>query len=408
MKTFAVFLAALLLALSCLLVTTAFAQESTNASVSTTSTGVSSSATFNRDAYTTVPVNIGFVSPLSVGNIVQAATGKRIIANVSLHMLGNVGNAVEGLEWSGIFNVQSDYLQGVQGAGIINIIGNDAAWIQGAGIANIVSGRFEGAQGAGVFNIASKGLRGVQGAGVFNVAGPVEGIQGAGVINVAETMTGVQGAGVVNIAQNVRGIQGAGVSNHAANVDGLQISGILNTAKHVTGAQISLINTADNNEGVMIGLFNFSSAHGIHVDFWTDETRFIRFGLRTGNKNFYNLLTAGLQPFNGITLWSLGYGIGTQIFVGPQDYIDISAHGEAVLQGQAIGLGGISRLRFFYGHEFAKNFAVFLGPTINWAWSANSSNNFAELLPAAWLIPTPYYTSGYALAWIGVSGGFRF
>ncbi len=394
---------------SFILVTSAFSQPSPQTSTATVQQ-VPQLDVFNRDAYTIVPVNIGFVSPLSIGNIVQSATGKRVISNVSLHAIGNVGNAVEGLEWSGIFNVQSDYVQGAQAAGIINIVGNDAAWLQGAGIANIVSGRFEGAQGAGILNIAAKGFKGAQGAGIINVSGNIEGVQGAGVINVAGDMSGVQAAGVMNIAKNVRGLQSAGVSNHAGNVDGVQLSGILNTAKNVTGAQIGLINTADNNEGVMIGLLNFSAAHGIHVDFWTDETRFIRLGLRTGNKHFYNLLTGGLQPFNGITLWSLGYGVGTQIFFSQQDYLDLSAHGEAVLQGTSLnswlGVVGISRLRFFYGHQFAKNFSVFIGPTVNWAWNSNGSNTIQEIFPAGWAISSSQY--GYGIAWIGVSGGFRF
>lgn len=410
MKTFLSSSVALLLALLFFAVTGAFAQQpsfGTSASVSPMTT--QTLMLFPREAYVQVPVNIGFVPPLAVGNIVQASTGKRIVSNASFHFIGGVGNALEGVEGSGIFNVQTDYINGVQGAGVINIVGGDAAWAQGAGIANIVNGRFDGAQGAGVFNIAARGISGAQGAGVFNIAGgKVEGVQGAGVINVADDLDGVQGAGVINIAGNVRGVQGAGVVNQAKNVVGLQLSGVVNTALIVTGAQIGLINIAENNEGVMLGLLSFSAAHGLHVDLWTDEMRFIRLGLRTGNKNFYNLLTVGLQPFNGITLWSFGYGLGTQIYVSPRDYIDISVHGEGIIEGVAnirswFVYAGMARLRLLYGHEFAKSFSVFIGPTFNWATYGNRQGS--ELFPAAWSIPTDYLN---VRAWVGVSGGFRF
>lgn len=411
MKTLLLFSAALVLALGC-----TFTHTQAQTTATTSSVAVSTAATqfltlFPREAYTQVPVNIGFVAPLSVGNIVQASTGKRIVSNVSLHVIGGVGNALEGVEGSGIFNVQTDYVNGLQGAGVINIVGGDASWAQGAGVGNVVSGRFDGAQGAGVFNIAAKGLSGAQGAGIINVAsGKVEGVQGAGVVNVAGDLHGVQGAGVLNIAENVHGVQGAGVSNHAKNVAGLQIAGIVNTAVTVTGAQIGVINIAENNEGVMLGLLSFSAAHGLHVDLWTDEMRFIRLGLRTGNKNFYNLLTVGLQPFNGVTLWSFGYGLGTQIYFSGRDYLDISLHGEGVMEGVNIrtwaGYAGIGRVRLLYGHEFAKNFSVFIGPTLNWA-SYNPASQL-ELFPASWRVPAASGASGIGSAWIGISGGFRF
>jgi len=419
MKTLISFSVTLVLACLFLVVTSAFAQTNsvTTASVSSvsiTSASISPVTTqtlplFPRETYTQVPLNIGFVAPLAVGNIVQASTGKRIISHVSLHAIGGVGNALEGVEGSGIFNVQTDYTNGVQGAGVINIVGGDAAWAQGAGIANIVSGRFDGVQGAGVINVASKGFSGAQGAGIINiVGGRLDGVQGAGVINIAEDVNGAQGAGVINIADNVRGVQGSGVTNHAKNVAGLQIAGILNTAVMVTGAQIGLINTADDNQGVMLGLINFSAAHGIHVDLWTDEMRFIRLGLRTGNKNFYNLLTVGLQPFNGITLWSFGYGLGTQVYFSPRDYVDVSVHGEGVFEGVNArswgAYGAMTRLRFLYGHEFAKNFSVFIGPTVNWV-SYNNNYSVSELFPAAWRVPLQ---QGNVAGWIGVSGGFRF
>lgn len=366
--------------------------------------------------YANVPVNIGFVPPLSVGNIVQMSSGKPIRSNISLHLLCGIGNAVEGIDASALFNVQSDYVNGVQAAGIINIVGGDASWAQGAGVGNIVKGRFSGAQGAGVFNITG-GVQGVQGGGAFNISGDVEGAQGAGVFNIGGNLLGVQGAGAVNVAKNVRGLQISGVSNHADDVDGVQISGVLNTARLVTGAQISLINTAHNNEGVMIGLLSFSAAHGIHADLWTDELRFIRLGLRTGNKGFYNLITAGLQPFDGITLWTLGYGLGVQVYVAPKDYLDIGAHAEGVFEG-GLGpwswgvYGTVSRLRFFYGHEFAKNFTVFLGPTLNCGIYTPLGANSREPFPAISEVSLPFGPGSQQFVvsrvWIGVSGGFRF
>jgi hypothetical protein len=341
---------------------------------------------FPHEAYVQVQVNIGFVPPLSVGNVVQITSQKRILANVSLHAIGGVGNAVEGVDASGVFNIQTDYLAGVQGAGVFNIVGGNAAWLQGAGVFNIVGGNFDGLQSAGVFNIGGRRVRGVQAAGVFNGA------------------------------SDVAGVQASGVSNHAGNVEGVQIAGVLNTARTVKGAQIGLINTADDNQGVMIGLLNFSAAHGIHVDLWTDEMRFIRAGIRTGNHNFYNLLMVGLQPFSGQTFWSVGYGAGAQVYLSGRDYMDVGAQWEVIIPrftSRAVwSVQQIARVRVLYGHEFAPRFAVFIGPTFNvmGTYSSPGTSEIPDLMPYSWQLYNGKTNGGslVTVGWIGLTGGFRF
>lgn len=397
-------LMSLLIIFGCSISPSLFAQ--TTSTTATVAPVTQENSTYSRDEYVSVPVNIGFVPPVSVGSIVGASTRKRVLSHVSFHVLGNVGNALEGVEWSGLWNTQTDYMRGVQGAGILNTVGGDAGYVQGAGIANIVSGKFEGVQGAGVFNIASGGLKGVQGAGIFNNAGNVE---------------GVQGAGVFNTAKNVKGLQSAGIFNAAENVDGVQAASIFNTAKNVKGVQVGLINIAEDNEGVMLGLLNFSAKYGIRIDLYTDEMRFIRVGLRTGNKSWYNVLTGGMQPFNGVTLWSIGYGVGTQLYLGQKDYFDISLLGEGIYPGNLnrlnlIAAASAGRLRVMFGHDFSQRFSVFLGPTFNIMVGLNNNNLYEaipELFPgASQTVRGTFWYNGnndvWARAWIGLTGGFRF
>jgi hypothetical protein len=400
--------------------------QSTTATISNTTSQPSTQATvgFPREQYVIVPLNIGFVPPLSVGNIIQASTGKRIISNVSLHCLGSVGNAVEGVDFSGIWSVQTDYVRGVQGSGIINVVGGDAGYAQGAGVGNVVSGRFEGGQGAGIFNIASGGLSGVQGAGVFNITGDAEVVQAAGIFNTAKSIKGVQASGVFNVAQDISGVQSAGIFNQARNVDGIQAAGVINIAKRVKGAQIGLINIAEDNEDVMIGLFNFNAKHGLRIEMSIDELRFIRAGLRMGNRAWYTMFTGGIQPFNGVTIWSLGYGGGAQLYLGQNDYIDLSLLGEAVFPGSINGQSRLNnfastgRFRLMFGHDFSQRFSFFFGPTFNIMTGWGTNNTAYELVPT--LFPgSPFviqaeniYGSNnnpvWVRGWIGLTGGFRF
>jgi hypothetical protein len=415
--------------LALMLVVTAFSLLPVPTFAQTTSGSISSTATqaltrLPREQYAVVPFNIGFVPPISIGNIFQAATGKRILSNVSLHLLGGVGNAIEGIELSGVWNVQTDYVLGVQGAGVVNVVSGDAAYLQGAGVGNVVSGRFEGGQGAGVFNIASGGLSGAQGAGVFNITANADAVQGAGIFNSSKNIRGVQAAGVFNHAADIVGTQIAGLFNVAQNVEGVQTSGIINIAKHVRGAQIGLINIAEDNEDIMIGLLNFNAKHGIRIEMSTDELRFIRAGVRMGNRAWYTMFTGGVQPFNGITIWSLGYGGGSQVYLGQNDYIDLSLLGEGIFPGginfqsRIVNVASVGRVRVMFGHDFTPRFSFFFGPTFNIMTGWGADNTAYELVPT--LFPgSPFIVQAgninglgaeplWVRGWIGLTGGFRF
>jgi hypothetical protein len=171
----------------------------------------------------------------------------------------------------------------------------------------------------------------------------------------------------------------------------------------------------------MIGLLNFSAKHGIRIELYTDEMLFIRAGLRTGNKAWYSLLTGGLQPFNGITIWSLGYGGGTQLYLGQNDYFDFSLHTESMFNG-AIGrnnffYGQVGRLRVMFGHDFSPRFSVFLGPTLNVMVGADNNlyeltNNLFRGSGYLFEVNNGRFWNGvdnaWVRGWIGLTGGFRF
>ena len=149
-------------------------------------------------------------------------------------------------------------------------------------------------QVSSIMNFSSGSVFGLQGAGLFNTAKNINGLQGAGLFNISGNVNGMQSAGLFNIAsKKVNGMQAAGLFNVAQEIDGVQAAGLLNSAKKVRGLQVGVINIADENDGIAIGVFNFIKDGMHHIGFnWDSDDMFDCF-IQSGTKHLF--MTFGLS-----------------------------------------------------------------------------------------------------------------
>lgn len=156
--------------------------------------------------------------------------------------------------------------------GIFGAYDKNVRVAQISGLANIASGSVFGLQSAGLFNTANT-IRGMQDSGLFNISGNVHGVQAAGLFNISsKKMNGMQAAGLFNVAQEVSGVQAAG---------------LFNCAKKVRGVQVGVINIADENDGIALGVFNFIKDGMHHIGFnWDTNDRFDWF-IQSGTKHLF-------------------------------------------------------------------------------------------------------------------------
>ena len=127
-------------------------------------------------------------------------------------------------------------------------------------------------------------------------------------------MRGAQLSSILNISDgNIKGVQISLVYNSSQLMTGVQI-GIVNKASIVNGTQIGLINIADEIEGgVPIGLINIIGNGQFHGCTWYDGNNIFTFGLKTGTKYFYSLLSLGFTTNKEEMSFYPGIGLGVEI-----------------------------------------------------------------------------------------------
>ncbi|QIP11890.1 DUF1326 domain-containing protein [Spirosoma aureum] len=279
---------------------------------------------------------IGFIPPLSTNGLESGKVSNRF----SLNALGSYAAALDGVELSGLFNVEKDYVDGVQFAGIVNSVGNELEGAQFAGITNIVGGNAHGSQFGGIANVVGKGMKGAQFAGIANLVG-----------------------------QDVRGVQIAGIANIANAVTGPQIAGIVNIAGRIKGAQIGLINIARDIDGPQIGLISLSPNGYRRFEVWASDALHANVAFKMGgNRQFYNIFALGATvPTTNRTRWGYGYGIGTNQPIGKRVQLSLEAisyqiHEENTTWDQ---LNMLNQARFSFIFPIHNRMAFTLTPTFN-------------------------------------------
>ena len=210
-------------------------------------------------------------------------------------------------------------------------------------------------------------LRGVQGAAGFNmVRGDGYGVQAAaGVNSVRGHMRGIQAAAGVNWARSVAGMQLAPV-NATTEVRGAQV-GVINTSTgKVSGAQIGVINYADEADA-QVGVISVSRKGGVFADVWTSDLAAINLAIKFRAKYTYSYLTVGVHPAGQGGGFMSGIGFGGHIPLWRKLYLDIDLASYAAQPRFNFRANPnlLNTLRFLFGWQQTRRFAVYGGPTVN-------------------------------------------
>lgn len=305
--------------------------------------------------------------------------------NLSFNVFAGVNTSVDGLEFGGLANVLTDDMQGMQAAGLVNVVGHN----------------FQGVQAAGLINTVGNTGSGVQAAGIANVAGEGDLVQAAGIVNFARGNVSSQVAGLINVAGDVQ---------HA------QIAGIVNVARTVHGVQIGLFNVADSVDGVPIGLMSFVRKRGYHsLEVAGEDAIDYNLNLRLGVRAFYNILHVGVD--NAGDNWSLGYGIGTSIYLARRNYLQFELMSRQINEGESWTqeLNLLSQLKMTYDFALGRNFRIALGPSLNVATSRRydlETGTYGTQVPR-YVMFEHTYDDGYhsplnVKYWVGFHAGIRF
>ncbi|NQV53943.1 MAG: carboxypeptidase regulatory-like domain-containing protein [Flavobacteriales bacterium] len=284
--------------------------------------------------------NVTGIQGAGIGNIV----GGEVRGIQAAGIFNNVRGSVKGLQAGGIYNIVLDTIIGCQAGGVFNILNGSITGAQIGGVFNIATESMSGLQASGVFNITQQNVKFAQIAGVFNLAGTVTGFQAAGLFNHAnDSVTGTQLAGFSNTAMNdvegvqiagfgnlsggeLSGVQLAGFGNYARDVKGDQYAGAINISRDVNRQVSGLINIGRTVDKLQLGFINFSdsaarsfgflsfSRKGVNsIDLFADEVSMVNVSYHTGSKFFYNILQVGFGSYTGLSIFSYGYGFGTDI-----------------------------------------------------------------------------------------------
>jgi hypothetical protein len=294
-----------------------------------------------------------------------------MINDVSFNLLGGYSAGTRAFEMAGLFNINRGDMTGVQLAGLFNQVG----------------GIVDGVQLAGLFNSNLQSVKGVQLAGLTNfTTGEVEGVQIAGLANFSpKSVKGVQLAGLANFSgKTTEGSQIAGLANFTPHeVKGSQV-GTFNYGGKVNGFQLGVINYADSMSGVPVGLISFVRSGYHNVEIAANEVLPLNLALRTGKREFYNILFAGIRPeINEDVTWAFGYGVGTSPRLGKKTFLNIEISSEQLNKGDVQALNLINKLYFGADYQIAKKMALFAGPTLNFRVFDDSFDGHPDLFTYA-------------------------
>ncbi|MEM9831598.1 MAG: secretin and TonB N-terminal domain-containing protein [Bacteroidota bacterium] len=389
----------------------------------------------DESSYENRPLHIGFIYPLSTNGIKAG----QYVNRVSLHALIGYSAGLDGIEASGLGNVENDFVDGAQFAGFFNLVKNRVEGVQGAGFLNLNGGALKGLQLAGFLNTSLDSIEGIQGAGFLNVStGYTDGVQGAGFSNIiTQEAHTVQASGFANIAtSSLKGAQFTGFGNYAYDVEGAQVagfvniatgdvkgfqgSGFINVARNVKGIQLSVFNVADSVDGVPIGLLSIVRKNGYRtLEVWGGETMHANVAFKIGVREFYNIFSFGSQFTDTDFRYGIGYGVGHITALSPTIDLSIDLLAQQVYEdaNQIFSTNnGNNRLnllntaRFGFAKQFSQHFGVFVAPTFNVLVSEirNTDGSIGSNLAPYTFFDETYNGRTRVQMWAGFNIGLRF
>jgi len=216
------------------------------------------------------------------------------------------------------------------------------------GIFALQNGDFKGAQFNGVFNIQNGDFIGVQFSEVFNIAhGDFTGFQVGSSFNLLSgTFRGVQ-IGAVNI-----------------------------TRYFDSGVQIGLVNISQDHNGIPLGLFTYVNGIPVGFEIWYNDSQFINAAIRSGNENWYNLVSVGRRIEGDTRYHTFGAGFGRKIYIGQGWSLDIGISAYKLLDDnfkdnkwEDGNLGALAKLNIIFRRDLGHEGSLIFGPTLN-VWSS--------------------------------------
>ncbi len=275
------------------------------------------------------------------------------------------------LEAAGLFNIDRDSVKHVQLAGLFNVVGGHVEGVQAAGLFNTNLNTVKGAELAGLMNINGDTVKGLELAGLMNInLKPASGFQGAGLMNInLKDVHAVQAAGLMNVAlHRSTGAQVSGLMNICGgDIYGAQISGLLNFGTRVHGSQIGVFNFSDSVAGVPVGFLSFVRKGYHQLEISSNESFPLNLALRTGVRQFYNILEAGMKFSNdSLAVWYFGYGLGSAVNMGKQWQVDFDLTMSQPLKGNELNyFNPLTKLNVTFEKRFTKYFSIAAGPSLN-------------------------------------------
>jgi hypothetical protein len=340
------------------------------------------------------------------------------VNDYSFNILGGYAMGTRKLEVAGLFNIDRDSVRNVQLAGLFNFTGGPVSGVQGAGLVNLNLKPLRGAQLAGLVNLNYDSITGAQAAGLINVnfkpsrsvmlagltnlslkstVGPqfaglnnvaleeVRGAQVSGLLNTAlKRVGGAQVAGLLNVGmQEVNGVQVAGLMNvNVTDVRGAQVSGLLNIGRRVHGTQVGFINVSDTCEGIPVGFLSFVRTGYHEFEISADETFPLNAALRTGMRQFYNILSAGMKlDSTEHHTWVFGYGLGSALDLGRrwQLNLDLTMH-QPIQENHLHQFNPLTKFNLTAEKRLSRKFSLAAGPSLNVFYAHLDDPDYAQVI----------------------------
>lgn len=331
--------------------------------------------------------------------------GSQVVNKVSLNFIGGYTAGLNGVEVSGVFNIDQKDVRYAQFASVFNVVGGKMVGVQLAGLHNQVIDSVKGLQAAGFSNMTSKGYEGVQLAAIFNVStGVTRGVGGAGIFNVYwKDNYGVMAAGIGNMTRATEnGVQAAGVFNVADTAKGVQVAGVVNIARVLKGVQVGVVNYADSSDGYSIGIVSLVRRGYHQLMVYNTELLPVNVAFKSGNRKLYSLILAGASFGEGSRAYSFGYGIGKSF----KDY-SVEITEQNLYLGNWETVGTLARLQTAWNREIGKNARIFMGPAFTMYFNYKQSN----VTGYKTRVPGPYGAfklNDNLCYWLGWHVGFSF
>lgn len=338
-----------------------------------------------------------------------------VVNDYSLNILGGYSGGTRKAELGGLFNINRGEVRYAQLAGLFNLNGGKTEGVQFAGLFNTNLDSTKAIQFAGLTNFNTHASTGAQVAGLSNFTiGDYSGPQVAGLFNTATgNIEGAQVAGLFNFTpKTIDGAQVSGLFNVSKEITGSQLSSLLNVAKTVHGSQVALINIADSVRGVPVGLLSFVNKGYHKLEIAADEIFPVNVSLRTGVRQFYNILTAGIRPEKTDTIrWSFGYGVGVAPKLTKWLFLNTDLTANQLLRGNVEALNLLNKFYLGFDFQVAKRFSITVGSTLNLRIYDKAFNKHAESFtyytPSIISEGSLSRTTDYQLWW-GAKVGVRF